>query len=74
MTNLHAIGQGSALLATGTLLLAMVAIRTLAGSSLTSHASFGITRAGDPFGFWLGVAVPAAFGLALCLIALAHIA
>jgi hypothetical protein len=74
MANLHAIDQWPALLAAGSMLLAMVAIRALAGTSVMSCPPFGITRAGDPFGFWLGVAIPAVVGLALCMVALARIA
>jgi hypothetical protein len=67
-------GQWPALLAAGAMLLTMVAIRVMTGASFLSHPPMCVTRAEDPFGFWLGVAIPASFGLALCVVALVMLA
>jgi hypothetical protein len=68
------VGQGPALFAAGAVLLAMVAIRIATGASFISHPPMRVTRAEDPFGFWLGVAIPASFGMALCVVALVMLA
>jgi len=52
----------------------MVAIRIATGASFISHPPMRVTRAEDPFGFWLGVAIPASFGMALCVVALVMLA
>jgi len=67
-------GPAAALFAAGIILLAMVMVRALAAPSFASPASLAITSLRNPPGFWLGVGIPGAFGLVLCLAALARLA
>ncbi len=49
----------------------MVALRVVNGESFASRPAMRISRTEDTFGFWLGIAIPGATGVALCAIALA---
>ncbi len=65
------IGDGPALFVAGAIVLAMVALRVVNGESFVSRPAMRISRTEDTFGFWLGIAIPGATGVALCAIALA---